>query len=112
MARLIVITLPELAAGFRLAGVRAVVASDAAQAAAAVADLRRQDDVGVLAIHAPLLDGMPPDQQRHLAALTRPVVVAVPDGLRAEDASARRRRLTELLERAVGFRLRLPTEAS
>lgn len=112
MARLIVVTAPELATGFRLAGVRTVEAPDAERAAHAIAELERVDDVGVLAVHAPYFEALDPAVRKRLAASSRPVVVTVPDGLESEAPDARRRRLVELLQRAVGLRLRLPTEGT
>jgi len=109
MASLIVVTSPALAAGFRLAGARTVSVRDAGEAARVIAALDAED-AGVLAIHAPYLDALPSALRRRLLAQPRPVVVAIPDGLTAEDPGQRRRRLSELLERAVGFRLRLPGE--
>lgn len=102
MGRLIVITTPDLAAGFRLAGVTTLVA----EAPAALADMltrlvevERED--GVIAVHEPFLAALDQRLRRRLDDLVEPIVVAIPAG-EQDRLGWRRGRLADMLQRAVG----------
>ncbi len=104
MGRLVVLTTPESATGFRLAGVDALSAPTAADGACRVLDLARAGD-GLLAVHESFLAALGPADRRRLEGLAEPMVVALPAGTGAAGSKARRARLTEMLRRAVGYRI-------
>ncbi len=104
-ARLIVISPQELAAGFRLAGVDVEVADSGEQAEAAVRDLLRQGERGVIAVYGPFLADMDEDLQRRLRSSVSPVVVELPTGIGTEPDHLRRTRLANRLQRAIGYHI-------
>lgn len=101
-----VVCRPSLADGFALAGVSALPAADAAEAATLVAGLVTQGDVGVVLVEESLFAALPDAQRRALERQPLPVVIPVP-GPRAEGAPPAERHLVELLQRAIGYRVRL-----
>ena len=104
MGRLVVLTTPEGATGFRLAGVPAESAFSTSEGARRLLDLARTGD-GLLAVHESFLAALEPADRRRLEALAEPMVVALPAGTGAAGSKARRARLTEMLRRAVGYRI-------
>lgn len=101
------VTTPELAPGFRLAGAAVDVARSAEEAARAVAGHVAAPEGGIVAVHEPYLEAFDPALRRRLEALVNPVVVGLPAGDLAADAGGRRLRLAEMLRRAVGYRITL-----
>ena|SRR6266540_3964587 len=104
MGRLVVVTTPELAPGFRLAGVATEVVTSPAAAARVVADLVAAPETSVVAVHEPFLAAFDPEVREPLTMSLHPIVVALPAGTPAEGES-RQERLAELLRRAVGYRI-------
>lgn len=102
MGRLIVITTPDLAPGFRLAGATTLLAESPETVAGLLTrlvDVERED--GVIGVHEPFLAGIDGHLRRRLDDLVAPVVVAIPAG--DQDRSGwRRGRLADMLQRAVG----------
>ncbi len=80
MSRLLVLTTPELAAGYRLAGVAAVEVASAAEAADAARGAARRSEDGVIAVHAPYFNALGRPLRRRLDALLAPLVVPLPAG--------------------------------
>lgn len=105
MAKMVVVTLSELAPGFRLAGVRTRVAGDPVEAAECVEELLADADTGVIALHEPFIRGMSAELRQRLEAMVSPLVVPLPAGDRVETPGQRRARLTEMLQKAVGYRI-------
>ena len=104
-ARLLIVTNPLLDPGFRLAGVGTRVAQTAEEAEQAVRRLLDEEELGVIAVHRPFLEGFDPEFRQRLESLVSPVVLPVPDGLESESPQARRARFAELLQRAVGYHI-------
>ncbi|MGM0576643.1 MAG: V-type ATP synthase subunit F [Myxococcota bacterium] len=111
MARMIVVTTPRLAPGFRLAGVAVREASDADEASEVVRDLVGLEDTAVIGVHEPFLEAMDASRRRRLSELLRPVVIGLPSGEPVDTVAERRRRLEGMLQRAVGFRLSFRPES-
>ena len=109
MSRLLVITTPELAAGYRLAGAATLEAASVAQAASRLEELLEHED-GVIALHGPYFRALPPLLRRRLDALRAPLVVALPAGAAPEEAEDRRERLLQMLRQAVGYELTFSDE--
>ncbi len=103
MALLTIVAPPDLADGFRLAGVDVVAVDGTAAAASALERLTADPEVGVIGVHAPLLDGIDEPARRRYEDSVAPVVVAVPAGV--PGGAEHRARLAELLQRAIGFRI-------
>ena len=104
MSRLLVMTSPELAVGFRLAGVATVEVASAAEAATRLEELLLQED-GVIAVHAPYFYALGRPRLQRLDALRAPLVVPLPAGTANDQAEDRRQRLLQMLRQAVGYEI-------
>ena len=105
MAKLSVITDPILASGFRLAGVEVHSVSSAAEARGVLRMLMSEGEAGVIAINANYLSALDPLVRRRIDESYKPVVVALPTGVAVPPQERRRERITELIRRAIGFRI-------
>lgn len=110
MSRLLVVTRPERYAGFALAGVEAFPAADVEAAAELIEDLLSRGEACLLAIDDALLDKLDPALIRRMEAADQMPFLAIPGGLGAEEVVYRRRRISELTRRAVGFHSIFKTE--
>lgn len=112
MARLIIVTTPELTPGFRLAGVTTLTASSAREASAIVRDLIDGGEKGVIGLHAPYWANMDRDLRRRLEGMVNPVVITLPAGTQniTGGQGERRAAITALLRRAVGYKITFPGE--
>jgi vacuolar-type H+-ATPase subunit F/Vma7 len=104
MSRLLVLTTPELAAGYRLAGVAVLAVTSSADAATRLEQLLDHHD-GVIAVHAPYFHAFGRSLRRRLDALRAPLVVPLPAGTTDDEASDRRQRLLQMLRQAVGYEI-------
>jgi len=104
--RLLILTTPELAPGYRMAGVATVAIEDAEEAAEALTDLLAGGaERGIVAVHEPHLEALAPAVRRRVDASDEPLVVALPAGEVEPGASERRARLVRMLTQTVGFRM-------
>jgi len=104
MSRLLVVTTPDLAVGYRLAGATTIEVGSVAQASAVLEELLIGEN-GVIAVHAPYFDALPTPLRRRLDSLRIPLVVSLPAGTAAEHVGERRQRLLELLRQAIGYEI-------
>lgn len=103
--RLVVLTTPAAAAGYRLAGVTVLVAEDADAGSMALERLLDAgQEGGVVAVHRAFLEAAGPALRGRADAGTTPLVVELPSRARG-DAGDRRTRLQALLARAVGYEI-------
>jgi len=103
MSRLLVITRPDLAAGFALAGVDAYAAADVESAVERIEEWLAAGETGLLAIDEGVLAKMPPAFIHRLEAAEQLPFLAIPGGRGAEEVRYRRQRIAELSRRAIGF---------
>lgn len=106
MARLVVLSSPALADGFRLGGPATVEARPGHEAAAALRALAATRDLGVLLVTTDLWLSVDERLRGTLEQLARPVVLPIPAGV-VTDVTTRRQLLGEMLERAIGYRIEL-----
>ncbi len=106
MARLVVVSSPGLADGFRLAGAATVEARAGREARGTLLALSSASDVGLLLVTADLWSSVDERLRGTLERLPRPVVLPIPAGL-VTDVTTRRQLLGEMLERAIGYRIEL-----
>jgi V/A-type H+-transporting ATPase subunit F len=111
MARLVVITEPDLVPGYRLAGANAVEAHDASQAASILERLLDEPDVAVIGVHGPYWEAIAPRFEERMVHRVLPVVIDIPSGGEAQQRS-RRARLAAMLQQAVGQRITFRKERS
>lgn len=106
MARLVVLSTPPLADGFRLAGVATTVARPGPGAAAALHGLVAQGDVGLVLVTADLWAALDERTRERVEHLVRPIVLQVPAGA-PTDGTSRRELVSEMLRRAIGYRIQI-----
>jgi len=101
-----VITTPDLAPGFELAGVETFAVENVDRAEAILAELLSGDEASLIVVRQGLLEAMGSRLQRQVQRSYRPVVIGIPGGVPAISASGRRQRyISELIRRAIGFRI-------
>jgi vacuolar-type H+-ATPase subunit F/Vma7 len=101
--RLLVLTTPDLVAGYRLAGVEAQAVGSAAEAESMLrAPL---EGLGIVAVHEPFLEALGPELRRQLEESTTPIVVGLPAGEAEPAEGGRRARLLRMLWQAVGYEI-------
>ncbi len=109
--RLLILTTPELAPGYRLAGVATVGADGPADAATRLRELlQAAGEHGIVAVHEPYLDALDDDLRRRVDESREPLVVALPPGDAVAGVSERRARLLRMLWQAVGYHITLEPE--
>lgn len=106
MARVVILSAPGQADGYRLAGCSTVVASPGAEAAASLRHLASTSDVGVLLVSADLWTSLNDRLRSDVEQLALPVVMPIPEGERTPGA-AREQLLGEMFQRAIGFRIQI-----
>lgn len=99
-----VIVPPELADGYRLAGVHTEQTATAAAAGEALNRLIAGDGQdGVVAVHPEFLRELGADWQRRIAQADNILVVPLPEGTMAGEPARAGENLRDLLARAVGY---------
>ena len=110
MAKLVVITHPDQAAGFRLAGVETHPAVTSVDACNRLLALLEDEEIGIVAMEQHYLDELDGRVRRRLDSSVRPIVIGVPAAGWMDSTSARRRQMAELIRRAIGVRIAFRTE--
>ena len=112
MSRLLVVTRPTLAVGFHLAGVEAFAAEDAKQAQALIAKWLEAGEAGLLAIDDELLADFDLAFRRKLWATEQLPHLGLPSGEPGGWQGERRRRIAEMIRRAIGFHITFKGEST
>lgn len=111
MSRLVVLTTPDLAPGYRLAGVEAIPVISTGEAAAEVISLvDERGERGVIAVHEPFHAALDRELRRRFDETTEPLVVPLPAGEPGREDGGRRERLMQLLWQAVGYEITFDAE--
>mgnify|MGYP001767397103 CR=1 FL=1 len=110
MSRLIVVTSPDLAVGFNLAGVETLPAGDIETAVEWIETWLESGEQGLLAIDEALLAGMDLSLVRRLETSSQTFFLAIPGGQGPGGVMYRQRRIAELTRRAIGFHSIFKTE--
>lgn len=103
MYKVIVVTDPETADGFRLAGVDVFQVETADEATREISRLLEDPKSGILAVNEGFLTGLDERIQKRIEATYRPIVVSLPVKEKLGAAGERRAFLARLVHRAVGF---------
>lgn len=109
MSRLLVLTTPDLAPGYRLAGATALEVSSPVETSSRLEELLPHER-GVIAVHEPYFQALDRALRARLDALRAPLVVPLPAGVGAEGAGERRERLLQMLWQAVGYEITFDNE--
>ena len=107
MARLIVITDPDTALGFRLAGVEATAVADAGEAADRLLALLKSEETGIVIYNEEYHTALPEHSRVALEESAAPVFFAVPGRPAGRIGEPREEYLARLLRRAIGYQLKI-----
>jgi vacuolar-type H+-ATPase subunit F/Vma7 len=110
MGHLVVITTPDLAPGYQLAGVETHAVAKPEKAQALLRNLMQGEDASLIAVRQDLLEGIDPRLQRQIDGSYRPIVMAIPGGGLALRGEGRQRYIAELIRRAIGFHITFGAE--
>ena len=102
MYRFMVVTDPETAAGFRLAGVDVIEAAGAEEAGSILPDLLYRDDTGIVAVNEEFMAGLDPKVLGKMERTHRPIVIPIPSGTRKGEGMGY---VERLLQRAIGYNI-------
>lgn len=102
-----VLARPQVASGFRLAGVRSDEALDVPEGVARLRELLRDAAAGVVLLEDSLYDALPPELRAELGRRPLPMVVPVPGPEWGERRTAAESYIVELLRQVIGYRVRL-----
>jgi vacuolar-type H+-ATPase subunit F/Vma7 len=105
MSRLLVVTRPELAPGFHLAGVNAYGVADVESAQELIGRWLSTGEAGLLAIDDGLLGLMDPAFLRRLEQADRLPHLPIPGGKPLGEQGSHRQRIAAMLRMAVGFHI-------
>lgn len=101
-----VVCRPSSCVGFALAGVRGVGAADGTEAAAVLTELASEPEPGVIFVEESLYEALPEALRSALERRSVPLVIPFP-GPRAEARPSAESELVEMLQAAIGHRVRL-----
>lgn len=107
MYKLIVLTDPENADGFRLAGVDVVEAEGAEDARKKLGALVDDDDSGIIAVNEAMMSEIDERLRKKIDSIYRPIVIPLPIRETLEVEEDHRAYLSRLIRRAVGFDITL-----
>jgi len=98
---------PEVAAGFRLAGLRVDEFPDASHGVARLRELLHDPAAGVVLLEEPLYDAVPDDLRAELGRRPLPMVVPFPAPQWEAPRTPAEAYIVELLRQVIGYRVRL-----
>ena len=107
MARLVAITDPDTALGFRLAGIEAVEVASAEDAAERLLAALKARESGVVIYNEDYQASLPEKSREALDESITPVFFAIPVARAGMSGEAREVYLARLLRRAIGYQLKL-----
>jgi V/A-type H+-transporting ATPase subunit F len=105
--RLVVLTDPDSADGFRLAGVDVEVIDSPESARRKLTSLLDDDSTGIIAINEALMASIDERIQKKIDSIYRPIVVSLPIREKLEIGEDHRAYLSRLIRRAIGFDITL-----
>ena len=112
MSRLLVITHPNLVAGFRMAGVEAFGVEDVESAQELIDGWLEDSEVNLLAIDDNLLSHMDPSFLRKLRSSERLPFLAIPGGFPSGSEVSRKHRIAQMIRQAIGFHITFKGEGA
>jgi vacuolar-type H+-ATPase subunit F/Vma7 len=98
---------PEIAAGFALAGLRAVEAATPADGSLQFVRLAARPEIGVILVEEEIYRQLGEDTRREMARRPLPMIVPFPGPTWAGEEARAEEYIVELLRRAIGYRVRL-----
>jgi V/A-type H+-transporting ATPase subunit F len=107
MARLLVLTDPETALGFRLAGIETFSAREAKEAHGLILELLEKREEGVVIINEDFLPSFPEKVQKRIEESLQPVFVPVPHVESWREGEKKEEYLVRLLRRVMGYQIKI-----
>ena len=107
MYKLIVLTDPDTADGFRMAGVDVEIVENPEEARVRLSALVDTDSSGIIAVNERLMAGVDERVQKKIDSIYRPIVVSLPIREKLEMGEDHRAYLSRLIRRAIGFDITL-----
>ena len=105
MSRLFILTRPELAVGFQLAGIEAYVAEDVETAQELIESWIAAGEEGLLAIDDGLMKKMSPAFLKRVEDTGKIPFLEIPGGEPLGPESSRKYQMAEMIRRAIGFHI-------
>ena len=102
MYKFVVVTDPDTASGFRLAGVDVLEAPTIEEAKRIITSLLFNDDTGIVAVNEDFIDAMDEKVMERIEKTYRPIVIPIPSRARRVD---RAEYIERLLRRAIGYKI-------
>lgn len=107
MYKLVVLTDPDTADGFRLAGVDVRVTESQEEARKALNSLLDDESSGIIAVNEKMMAGIDERTQRKIDSIYRPIVISLPIREQLAMGEDHRAYLARLIRRAIGFDITL-----
>jgi V/A-type H+-transporting ATPase subunit F len=102
MYKYVIVTDPDTAAGFRLAGVEVIEVSTPEEAKKAIPPLLNADDTGIIGISEEFMSVLDPELLASIEKTYRPIIIPIPS--RAKKVVSETY-IERLLRRAIGYNI-------
>lgn len=102
MYKFIVVTDPDLASGFRLAGVEVIEACDVVEAKKIISTLIYRDDTGIVAVNEEFMESLDEKLMDKIEKTYRPIIIPIPSVSKGVD---KRSYIERLLSKAIGYNI-------
>jgi len=100
--KFVVVTDPETAPGFRLAGVEVLEAATLEEAKRIIPPLLFKDDTGIVAVNEDFMDSLDDKLMEKIEKTHRPIIIQIPSRTRQID---RTDYIERMLRRAIGYNI-------
>ena len=102
MYKFVVVTDPDSAPGFRLAGVDVLEASSLDEAKKIIHNLLYKDDTGIVAISEDFMAALDEKLLERIAKTYRPIIIPIPSRIKGIERTSY---IERLLQRAIGYNI-------
>lgn len=102
MYKFMVVTDPDTAAGFRLAGAEVIEAANPSEARKIIPPLLHRDDTGIIAVNEEFLQALDEKLMSRIEKTYRPIIIPIP---RRAHVGGGPGYLENLLRRAIGYNI-------
>jgi V/A-type H+-transporting ATPase subunit F len=102
MYKIVVVTDPDSAPGFRLAGADVLEASSLDEARKIIPPLIYKDDTGIIAISEDLMPALDEKMQEKIGKTYRPIIIPIPSRIKGIERTSY---IERMLQRAIGYNI-------
>jgi len=102
MYKFVVVTDPDRASGFRLAGVEVLEAGTLDEARNVISPLLYKDDIGIVAVNEEFMLSLDEKLMDRIEKMHRPLIIPIPSKSKEVD---RRTYIERLLRKAIGYNI-------